>query len=68
MPFTLKQLRNIKGLSQKEAAEKLGVSEPTLANYEKGLRQPNVETIKKMMALYDTSFDDIVFLSKEVIV
>ena len=66
MPFTLKQLRNIKGLSQKEAAEKLGVSEITLANYEKGIRQPTAPTIKKIMEVYETTFDDIIFCTKEL--
>ena len=66
MPFTLKQLRNIKGLSQKEAAEKLGVSELTLANYEKGIRQPTASTIKKIMEVYETTFDDIIFCTKEL--
>lgn len=64
MPFTLRQLRHLKELSQKEVAERLGVSELTLANYEKGFSQPNATTIQKMLDLYEVKFDDVIFFSK----
>lgn len=64
MPYTLKQLRALRDLTQKEVADELGVSELTLANYEKGIRQPTAPTIKKIMEFYDVKFDDIIFLCK----
>lgn len=44
----LKQIRIKKGFSQKEIADRLGVSQPSYAQYENGKRNPKKETIKKM--------------------
>ena len=48
MAITLKAARVNKGLTQKEAAKLIGISEPSLVNYEAGKTFPNVPTIKKI--------------------
>jgi len=60
--MTLKAARVNKNLTQKEAAEKLDISESTLFNYEKGKTFPNNEVIKKITKLYNLSYDNIIFL------
>lgn len=62
MAITLKAARVNKNLTQREAAEILGVSESTLLNYEKGKTFPSQPTIKKMEKLYGMSYNDIIFL------
>lgn len=53
--------RNVK-LTQKEAAEQLGVSNGTLCNWEKGVSFPDVPQIEKICELYGVSYDDLIFL------
>lgn len=62
MAITLKAARVNKNYTQKEAAEKLGVSESTLLNYEKGKTFPSQPVIEKMEKLYELSYNDIIFL------
>lgn len=62
MAITLKAARVNKNLTQKEAAELLGISESTLLNYEKGKTFPTLPTIEKMEDLYGVSYDNIIFL------
>lgn len=60
--MTLRDLRMLRGMTQAEAAEKIGVSVDTLSNYERGKSWPDVPTIRKIEKLYDTSYDNIIFL------
>ncbi len=53
----LTELRRERGLSQKEAAEKLGVSQALLSHYEKGIRECGLDFICKAAACYDVSCD-----------
>ena len=62
MGITLKAARVNKGLTQKEAAKKLGVSESTLICYEKGRRFPDVSQLKAIEDLYGVSYNDLIFL------
>lgn len=64
MEITLKAARVNKGLSQKKAAELLGISESTLFNYEKGKTFPPQPVIVKMEEVYGLSYNDIIFLPK----
>lgn len=60
--YTLKAARVNVGLSQKEAAEKLGISEFTLINYELGKTYPDVPVLKRIEALYKVPYHKIIFL------
>lgn len=64
MAITLKAARVNKDLSQKKAAELLGISESTLFNYEKGKTFPPQPVIVKMEEVYGLSYNDIIFLPK----
>ena len=61
--MTLRAARVNKGLSQKEAAELLGVSKDTIGNWEKGKTYPDVQQLKKIETLYDIKYHDIIFLN-----
>ena len=60
--ITLKAARVNKGLTQKKAAELLGISEYTLMNYEKGKSSPYVHVLKKIENLYEVPYHKIIFL------
>lgn len=50
------------GLSQKEAAVRIGVSNKTLGNWEKGITFPPVDKIPVICELYGVSYDNLNFL------
>lgn len=49
----LKKIRIKTGLSQRQLAEKLGVSQNAICNWENGKREPKFETIKEIADLFD---------------
>lgn len=51
----IKELRIKHGLSQAELAEKIGVKDNTICQYEKGKRHPNNETWKKLADCFSVS-------------
>ena len=53
----LSELRKKSGLSQRQAAEKLGISPAPLSAYELGKKLPPLETLAAMAELYDVSLD-----------
>ena len=49
--------RDKAGLTQKEAAERLGITPYQLGNYETNRSEPNIATLKKMSQVYQVSLD-----------
>ena len=62
--YTLKTARDRLGLSQKEAAKRLGISDDVLSNYERGKTYPNVLMLKKIEKVYGVKYDQLIFLEK----
>ncbi len=50
-------LRKEKGVTQKEAAAKLGVSQALLSHYEKGIRECGLDFVVRLADYYDVSCD-----------
>ena len=57
---TLKDLREIKHVTQEQLAEYLKVSRPTVAGYETKNHQPDFEKLEKMAKYFDVSIDYLV--------
>ena len=55
----MKKIRTEKGLSQKEVAKRLGVSQPSYAQYESGKRKPKFETIQKIAKALEVTFNEL---------
>lgn len=53
----IKELRETKGISMKEAARQLEMPYTTYVNYEKGLREPNSETLIEIANFFGVSID-----------
>ena len=64
MAMTLKAARINKGLTQVQAADKIGVTADTLSNYERGKSYPDVPVIKRIEEVYETSYSELIFLPK----
>ena len=56
-PERLKELRLEKGLTQKDIAEELGISQPAYLSWEKGKRKPSAETLEKFSNYFKVSLD-----------
>lgn len=61
----LKELRTKRGLSQKEVAQALNISQTILSGYEIGYRTPSIENLLKLSSLYNCSTDYLLGKSKE---
>lgn len=54
---TLKNLRDIKGITQKELGKLLGVSRATIAGYETKNHQPDYEKLEMLSHYFEVSID-----------
>jgi DNA-binding XRE family transcriptional regulator len=61
MKISLRAARVNAGLTQKQAAIKLGITTPTLFHYETGETMPDAKVLILMADLYGISLDDINF-------
>ena len=59
--ITLEAARVNSGLTQKEAAEKVGVSVNTLINWEKNRTAPTIDYAIKLSQTYDIGLDHLIF-------
>ena len=59
-------LRNVKGYSQEEVAERIGVSRQAYAKWEKGETVPDVERCQKLAELYGVTIDSLVNYSNKI--
>ncbi|MCQ2593161.1 MAG: helix-turn-helix domain-containing protein [Treponema sp.] len=50
-------LRNFRGYSQEDVAEKIGISRQAYAKWEKGETTPDIEKCAELAKLYETSID-----------
>lgn len=55
--FRLKELRETKGISQKQLAVALNISQGAIGNWESGTRKPNSEYIKNIADYFGTTTD-----------
>lgn len=60
--FTLKMLRAMKNLTQKQAGEAVGVSEYTWHNWEHFKSFPNAKNIHDIQKAFGVDYDHIIFL------
>ena len=56
----LKELRESKGLTQKEVAEIIGYSEISYARYENGKREPSLNTLLTMSKYFNVSINYLI--------
>jgi len=61
----LKELRSLKGLTQKDLADKLHVSFQTVSKWENGENEPDISTLKELATLFNCSVDYLIGSEKE---
>lgn len=60
--FTLRTAREMRGLTQEEAAKMIGVSVDTLGNYERGKSYPDIPVLRKIEDIYKVPYKQLIFL------
>lgn len=61
MKFTIKQARNYAGLTQAQAAKRLGVGLSTFQKYEWGTSQMRMDKANKFCKIVGIDMDDLIF-------
>lgn len=61
----IKKAREAIGLSQKEVAISLGVSNPTVSDWERGIKNPSGKNLKKLATLLNCSTDYLLGVSEQ---
>ena len=51
------ELRKLNRFTQREVAQRLGISQPSYIRYEDGSAEPTLENLVKIADLYDVSVD-----------
>ena len=64
----LKMLRKESGLTQEELADKLMVSRQAITKWESGDGTPDIENLKQISILFNTSIDELVKEDKNVVI
>lgn len=67
MKITLKAARINIGWTQAKAAEKLGVTEQTLSNWERGISSPSQFNIDVILKVYKIRYDDIEWVPERLV-
>lgn len=67
MQLTLKAARVQAGLTQKEAAKRIGISSDTLYNYENQKSFPDIPVLKRIEQVYGVNYSDIIFLPRNTV-
>ena len=62
----IKKARILKGIQQKELAERLCVSQVTVCKWEQGKSFPNVKRLKAVAEALDTTVEELLPEGKEV--
>ena len=65
MEISLKAARVNRGYTQKEAAQRLGISVEALRRYEKGKSLPGIDLIKRMEEVFGISYDNLRFSDED---
>ena len=59
MKTRLKELRESKGVTQKQVADEIKCSTNNYARYERGDREPDISTLKSLSQYFEVSIDYI---------
>ncbi|MCL2861604.1 MAG: helix-turn-helix domain-containing protein [Firmicutes bacterium] len=51
----IKELREEKNLSQEQLGKEIGFKPNTISNWERGTRDPDIDTIKKLCQFFDVT-------------
>jgi len=56
----LKMIRISRGMSQEALAKAIGVTQQAIWNYENGIREPDLDTLRKLTEALDCTLEDLI--------
>lgn len=56
----LKSLREEKGISQQKLADEINTNQQNIHRYERGINEPDIQTLKDLADFFETSIDFLV--------
>jgi transcriptional regulator with XRE-family HTH domain len=56
----IKKMRTKSGLTQKQLADRLGVKQQNVSDWERGERSPSAKNLKKLAEILNCQIDDLV--------
>ena len=62
----IREFRQNLGISQKQLANCIGVTDAAISQYEKGKRKPDLEILKSLTKVFNCTLDDLTENKKEV--
>ena len=62
----IRELRKQKGMTQQQLADKVGISNVSLSNYERGAQMPDLITLSKIAIELDVSTDILLGIQEEI--
>lgn len=65
--ITMPAARKLAGLTQRDLAAMVGVSEATISNWERFKKEPTVSQAKKIGEACGVHYDDIIFLPSDTV-
>lgn len=57
--MNLRDIRTKKEMTQEELAQSCGISRQRITNYEIGIREPNLDTLKKLATALEVTVDEL---------
>lgn len=63
--MNLKKIRKLKGKTQKELSESIGVNQSSISHFENGIRLPSLQTAQALAKALDCSVDELLEDPKE---
>lgn len=58
--MNIKEMRTKRGLTQKQLADRLGVKQQNISDWERGERSPSVKNLKKLADALNCRIDDLI--------
>lgn len=62
----LEEIRKLRGLTQQELAKLSEITQQSISKYERGIRSPESESLKKLALALRVSADDLLGITEEV--
>lgn len=63
---SIRKYRELNGMTQKQLAEKLGISNARLSNWEIGTNRPDVDMLAKLCTILDVSANTLLDLDAQI--
>jgi transcriptional regulator with XRE-family HTH domain len=65
LPENIAYLRKRNKMTQRELSNRMLVTRSTVSKWESGTYEPEINSLKRLSEVFDTSIDDLIFINLE---